>query len=229
MQYIVEYITHHILFQLLRDSSAALGQGQHNDQRRDGMGAIAILMRWFVGSWGAMAGGIVVHVTDYSVGKLEQFGGLWLVYAVATCIVVGGPDLGPPITLCNGVESLPLRLAFSGLAWLSGQYGFGWKDTERDLWMLSALWHMWEANGEFHKISRHSYVRLREDRASDDDLSLITKMLLLQFFRLGAGIGIFWAIFGVYSLTNFLWGMLIIAFLIFAPQIVFKLMGIRPN
>jgi len=115
-----------------------------------------------------------------------SYGGGWLVCAVSAIVVVGGPDLGPPATLCNGFESLSLRVAFSVLTMVSGQFVFGWENTRRDLWILSALWHLNEANGEFHKISRHFGARLREDRASEEEVRQITRMLMLQFFRLGA-------------------------------------------
>ena len=221
----VEYITHHILFQLLRDSSAALG-GQHDGQRNH-LFPMALLLRWFVWCWGVASGGMVVYGADYAIGKLLQYGGGWLVGAFSAVVVVGGPDLGPPATLCNGLESLSLRVAVSGGTLLSGLFVFGWKNTQRDVWILSALWHMTEANGEFHKIARHSSARLREDRASQEEASHITKMLMLQFFRLGAGIGIVLAVFGVYSLTNFLRGVALIAFLILAPQVLLKLRGVR--
>ena len=98
----------HLLLFTLYEISAVM---QHGIAAMD----FATIMRWFLLPMGAIAGGLGVYFVKFVIDKLAYYLSPTMMWILAIAIVLGGPDLLPPLTLANGPEKLEDRLKWTAL------------------------------------------------------------------------------------------------------------------
>mmetsp|Transcript_32888 Transcript_32888/g.60659 ORF Transcript_32888/g.60659 Transcript_32888/m.60659 type:complete len:293 (-) Transcript_32888:45-923(-) len=193
----------HLLLKSLREVSIVIQRGR---------AAIdpSTLMRWFMLPTGATVGGVSVHLVKIIMNKLSDYLPTVLLYILAIIIVVGGPDILPPLTLANGCESLVDRLKWTALIvfihyarylpdLLKGHEATSSFDV---LMIISGLWHIDRGDYNFKMFSWECYSR-RENSLSEGNLGDTIMTLFLYHFQTATGVGMLWAVGGVYSFGAF--------------------------
>mmetsp|Transcript_6199 Transcript_6199/g.11879 ORF Transcript_6199/g.11879 Transcript_6199/m.11879 type:complete len:296 (-) Transcript_6199:61-948(-) len=188
----------HLLIKSLREISTVIQRGR---------AAIdpSTLMRWFMLPTGATVGGLSVHLVKTIMNKLSDYLPTILLYILAIIIVVGGSDILPPLTLANGCESLVDRLKWTALIvfihyarylpdLLKGHEAPSSFDA---LMIISGLWHIDRGDYNYRMFSWVCYSR-RENSLSEVNLGDTIMTLFLYHFQTAAGVGMLWAVGGVY-------------------------------
>ena len=73
------------------------------------------IVRCFMIPWGIIMGALGVHIARFVINNMVYYLPSLLVYIIFAIVIVGGPDLLPPLTMINGAEELRERLTWSAL------------------------------------------------------------------------------------------------------------------
>lgn len=189
------------------------------------MRPVVIFLRWLALIAGCLSSGLALHLVHWLADWLWNWHPA-LAFVVGGAAVLGGPDALPPLTPCNGCESMTHRL-FWCLILVVGPYflvsslgeeGTGTFGTMKGLWICSSIWHLLGGDDDSLRVCRfyaqhgipQTEVRKRE----------MNRDLLLPYYRVGAGIGMLWAVFGEYSARHFGFGILLVVFIITVPGVI---------
>lgn len=223
-------LTNHILIKLFLDTSEATSSidgGAKKKKRREEeeeeeghtistpLDCLVLPLSWAMLSFGAISGGAGIVLTEWIGMKIDGYFVShfpWVLYFAILVVVVAGSEL-PPLTICNGNDSIVFRIATTLLAIL---FHFFLQSRRSSIiidciWIISALWHIYGGNETYHrdlpKAARALQQQLHNPNLAQaaDVAQDITRHLYLQYYRVGCGIGMLWYVFGIHSSSAFLW------------------------
>jgi len=139
----------HLLINSLREASAMIQAGRAEINP-------STFMRWFILPIGAIMGGFSVNLVKVIMDKLDYYLPTVLFYILGIIVVLGGPDILPPLTLVNGCESLMDRVKWTALFIFINyaQYlpdllkGHEATSSFNVMMIISGLWHI--DRGDYH-------------------------------------------------------------------------------
>ena len=167
-------------------------------------------LRWIVLLMGAIAGGFAVHLVKWVVGKLTVYP--MLLKLSGAIVVLGGPDLLPPLAVANGFENVYLRLfwtaVFIGINYFYGNLPGAIQNVSAEspfkvMFIVSGVWHFDRGDYHYKGFLRFCRDRVSRDAAGNFDIGDVPKMFSLYLFQAAAGIGMVTAALGVYSFGAF--------------------------
>ena len=190
----------HLILVALQELSAVL---QHGWSAMD----ISTVMRWFMLPIGCIMGGFAVSLVEIIVAKLESYLSQWVLCIIVIGVILGGPDLLPPLTLANGCESLMDRLKWTTVFALFHYIRDYLPEPMQSIssfnfiFIISGIWHF--DRGDYN-YNFFSWVCANRTQAlSQDNVKITVQSLALYHFQAAAGVGMLWAAFGVYSFGAF--------------------------
>ena len=189
----------HLLINSLREASAMIQAGRAEIDP-------STFMRWFILPIGAIMGGFSVNLVKVIMDKLDYYLPTVLFYILGIIVVLGGPDILPPLTLVNGCESLMDRVKWTALFIFINyaQYlpdllkGHEATSSFNVMMIISGLWHI--DRGDYnYKMFTWICSNRSEYHLSEDNVKETLHKMALYHFQAAAGVGMLWAVFGVYS------------------------------
>ena len=110
-----------------------------------------LVMNFAVLPMGVIFGGFAVGGVRWALECLLFYLPVWCVYAVGLVIVLGGPDLLPPLTLMNGCEELIHRIIWTSI--VAGWYYFiNENNAYKYIMIVSAIWHIDRGDYNYKKF-----------------------------------------------------------------------------
>ena len=213
LQRTLDRLGSHILVHLFLDTSRMMQQPNRTTDNH-AMNTFALVTRWVVVFGGMFGGG---RVTGWIHWILSTLSGYWspLPYLVVLLTIILGPDLLPPITPLNGCEDSQHRwmsaTIFACFYWCSSYYN---KTTiaTTTLWTVSAIWHLYGGHVGFIQETRNISVHLQrleesggQQERMEQTLADASKILMVFYFQVGAGVGMLLATYQIYSWGVFLY------------------------
>lgn len=178
---------------------------------RDGSDVLdprTLVMNFGVLSMGLIFGGFGVGVVRWLVGDILLYNlPIWCVYAIVFGVILGGPDLLPPLTLANGCEDLTHRIIWTALMVLYCYFTI-WADAYKCIMIVSGLMHIDRGDYNFKKFQYICYPR-QHIALSEENVSNTITFFYLCFFRAASGVGMLWAACGVHTLDQFFKAMVV--------------------
>mmetsp|Transcript_3450 Transcript_3450/g.8765 ORF Transcript_3450/g.8765 Transcript_3450/m.8765 type:complete len:283 (-) Transcript_3450:1890-2738(-) len=174
----------------------------------------ATLVRWCVLPMGTILGGFGVHLARYIINMIVYYLPMSLVYIILAIVVLGGPDILPPLTLANGQERLIDRLKWTApftfihyshyLPELLKGYELP-LSSYNIMAFMSGIWHFDRGDYNHAKFSHELGCndRMREYFMREENINTMTQQMMLFHFQAAAGVGMVWAACGIYSFTAF--------------------------
>ena len=170
------------------------------------------IVRCFMIPWGIIMGALGVHIARFVINNMVYYLPSLLVYIIFAIVIVGGPDLLPPLTMVNGAEELRERLTWSALfVFIHYSYlllpDMMFKEVYRlqlsafDIMIIiSGICHFDQGDYHFRKFCWYAHCRGEYYRRHPRELLHI---MCMYYFQAGAGVGIIWAGVGVYTFKAF--------------------------
>jgi hypothetical protein len=160
------------------------------------------LLNVFIMPAGAICGGFAVGAVKWVIDKiLFYYLPNWGVYAIGIAVMLGGPDLLPPLTLLNGCDKLIDRFKWTVLL-NAFYYYYDGNSAYNFIMVISGLWHIDRGDYEYKRFGR--VCRREFDTAFNEENHTDTiAYFSLCIFRVTAGVGMLWAGCGVYTLAVF--------------------------
>eukprot|EP00985_Skeletonema_marinoi_P014139 scaffold7112_cov119-Skeletonema_marinoi.AAC.3 len=169
-------------------------------------------------------GGFAVGAVEWSIDNvILVYLPYWVVYLVKWGVILGGPEILPPLTLVNGCEELLDRLfwvvIFSLLDVVASYFDEDSCVAYNSMLIASAIWHM--DRGDHHFKAFALQCQRNQNRAFENNNNETLFSFALYQLRAASGVGMLWAIFGVYSLGTFFKASLLFVAVILAIPFVF--------
>jgi len=162
---------------------------------------LAAIFRWILLPMGAIAGGVGVSLVEITTETLTHYLPSYALHALSIMVVLGGPDILPPMTLVNGCELLIDRLKWGGL-FTFVHYShhlpamFRGYDADISAWkalvVLSGLWHI--DRGDYN-LKMFIWASQTEYRNTE----MILHNVGAYHFQTASGVGMLLAGLGLHS------------------------------